>query len=120
MPNKNFELQETDSCPPLPTPLTHPTAVHGITPHNTFVFFSKLVLEDADWIPEGDGYSLYLRPAAISTHVRPTNNLDVSSRFFWLRVSLLQSFQQFAAGRPVFHSARSGGRRAGEHLHQFL
>ncbi|CAM9707854.1 unnamed protein product, partial [Hapterophycus canaliculatus] len=29
---------------------------------------SKLVLEDADWIPEGDGYSLYLRPTAISTH----------------------------------------------------
>ncbi|CAM9423297.1 unnamed protein product, partial [Hapterophycus canaliculatus] len=29
---------------------------------------SKLVLEDADWIPEGDGYSLYIRPAAISTH----------------------------------------------------
>eukprot|EP00904_Undaria_pinnatifida_P004435 jgi/Undpi1/13993/HiC_scaffold_9.g03644.m1 len=28
---------------------------------------SKLVLEDADWIPEGDGYSLYLRPTAIST-----------------------------------------------------
>eukprot|EP00903_Cladosiphon_okamuranus_P020178 g18522.t1 len=29
---------------------------------------SKLVLEDEDWIPEGDGYSLYLRPTAISTH----------------------------------------------------
>ncbi|CAM9344898.1 unnamed protein product [Ectocarpus sp. 12 AP-2014] len=29
---------------------------------------SKLVLEDADWIPEGDGYSLYLRPTAVSTH----------------------------------------------------
>lgn len=28
---------------------------------------SKLVLEDADWIPEGDGYSLYLRPTAVST-----------------------------------------------------
>ncbi|CAN0385771.1 unnamed protein product [Ectocarpus sp. 12 AP-2014] len=29
---------------------------------------SKLVVEDADWIPEGDGYSLYIRPTAISTH----------------------------------------------------
>eukprot|EP00752_Nemacystus_decipiens_P002932 g2727.t1 len=29
---------------------------------------SKLVLEDKDWIPEGDGYSLYIRPTAISTH----------------------------------------------------
>lgn len=28
---------------------------------------SKLVLEDADWIPEGDGFSLYVRPTAVST-----------------------------------------------------
>ncbi|CAM9162238.1 unnamed protein product [Discosporangium mesarthrocarpum] len=29
---------------------------------------SKLVLADADWIPEGMGYSLYIRPTAISTY----------------------------------------------------
>ncbi|CAM9204413.1 unnamed protein product [Ascophyllum nodosum] len=29
---------------------------------------SKLILEDADWIPEGDGYSLYVRPTAVSTY----------------------------------------------------
>ncbi|CAM9887034.1 unnamed protein product, partial [Sphacelaria rigidula] len=28
---------------------------------------SKLVLEDEDWVPEGDGYSLYIRPTAVST-----------------------------------------------------
>jgi len=28
----------------------------------------ELVRVDSDWIPEGDGYSLYLRPTAISTH----------------------------------------------------
>lgn len=31
---------------------------------------SKLILEDADWIPEGDGYSLYIRPTAVSSYVR--------------------------------------------------
>ncbi|EQC34071.1 branched-chain amino acid aminotransferase [Saprolegnia diclina VS20] len=28
----------------------------------------QLVLLDKDWIPKGDGYSLYLRPTGISTH----------------------------------------------------
>lgn len=30
----------------------------------------ELVLLDRDWIPSGEGYSLYLRPTGISTHVR--------------------------------------------------
>lgn len=25
---------------------------------------------DKDWVPRGEGYSLYLRPTGISTHVR--------------------------------------------------
>lgn len=29
-----------------------------------------LIKLDKDWIPEGDGYSLYIRPTGISTHVR--------------------------------------------------
>jgi len=30
----------------------------------------ELVKVDKDWIPKGEGYSLYLRPTGISTHVR--------------------------------------------------
>ena len=30
----------------------------------------ELVKVDKDWIPSGEGYSLYLRPTGISTHVR--------------------------------------------------
>lgn len=30
----------------------------------------ELLRLDQDWIPEGDGYSLYIRPTGISTHVR--------------------------------------------------
>lgn len=44
------------------------------------VFPSKLVLEDEDWIPEGDGYSLYLRPTAISTHVSVYHERDSRKR----------------------------------------
>jgi branched-chain amino acid aminotransferase len=29
----------------------------------------ELVKVDKDWIPQGEGYSLYLRPTGISTHV---------------------------------------------------
>ena len=46
-------------------------------------YSSKLVLEDADWIPEGDGYSLYLRPTAISTYVR-----DSTARVFVVAVAV--------------------------------
>lgn len=28
----------------------------------------ELIRIDSDWVPEGDGYSLYIRPTAISTH----------------------------------------------------
>jgi branched-chain amino acid aminotransferase len=37
----------------------------------------RLVLEDKDWIPQGDGFSLYIRPTAISTH--PYLGVSVSS-----------------------------------------
>lgn len=30
----------------------------------------ELIKLDRDWVPKGDGYSLYIRPTGISTHVR--------------------------------------------------
>ncbi|OQS05329.1 branched-chain-amino-acid aminotransferase [Thraustotheca clavata] len=38
----------------------------------------QLVLLDKDWIPKGDGYSLYLRPTGISTH--PHIGVSASSK----------------------------------------
>lgn len=31
----------------------------------------ELIKIDSEWVPKGDGYSLYIRPTGISTHVRP-------------------------------------------------
>lgn len=48
---------------------------------------TELIKVDKDWVPEGDGYSLYIRPTGISTEVRaavPYAQPDLGWRRGWL------------------------------------
>ena len=50
-----------------------------IDPNELLTCIQKLVQLDKNWIPEGEGYSLYIRPTVISTHpylgVAPTKRM---------------------------------------------
>jgi len=48
----------------------------------------ELIRIDSNWVPEGDGYSLYLRPTAIATHP-------------WLGVGDAQAIKMFVITCPV-------------------
>jgi branched-subunit amino acid aminotransferase/4-amino-4-deoxychorismate lyase len=48
----------------------------------------ELVKVDRDWIPKGDGYSLYLRPTVIAT-------------WPYLGVSVAKSFKLYCIASPV-------------------
>ncbi|RLN95944.1 hypothetical protein DYB28_000887 [Aphanomyces astaci] len=41
--------------------------------HITTPPYRKLILLDKSWIPQGDGYSLYIRPTGVSTHAGTMN-----------------------------------------------
>jgi branched-chain amino acid aminotransferase len=57
-PDKNFERMNNSLIR-----LAMPT----FDPNVMLFYLSQLLRVDADWIPEGEGYSLYIRPTAIST-----------------------------------------------------
>lgn len=44
------------------------------------VLVRELVKVDKDWVPEGEGYSIYLRPTAISTYVSEGSGSGASGR----------------------------------------
>lgn len=58
-PDKNMERMNT-SCARLFLPAFDGEALTEC--------IKELIKVDRDWIPEGDGFSLYIRPTAISTH----------------------------------------------------
>jgi len=50
--------------------------------HELLKCLKKLVALDKDWIPKGDGYSLYIRPTVISTHPYLGVGPSISAKLF--------------------------------------
>lgn len=54
----------------------------AIDPEGLLACIKELVLYDQDWIPEGEGYSLYIRPTYISTHPAVGVTLPQNAKIF--------------------------------------
>ena len=60
------------------------TCLQTFPPKDAVEAIKQLVRLDKDWIPEGDGYSLYIRPQVIATEVGSAKNpapIAVSNTF---------------------------------------
>lgn len=65
-----FDIEQLTKC--LKYERLYTPAVYGwLYTHSLIrILYRELIKVDRDWVPKGDGYSLYIRPTGISTHVR--------------------------------------------------
>jgi len=88
-------------------------ALPQIDPKGLLACIKELVLFDQDWIPEGAGYSLYVRPTLISTHAYVGVAIPASAKLFvilspvgpyyptgWKPVKLICSDERYCRAWP--------------------